>query len=172
VIYDLVGKVVVTSGDYTEYTTLQYLAGREPKIPAPKPHGLIRTGGICIIFGSYILSMMLTKAWPMRTLQRDDYYFECVERKRIEDHTDRSIISVLPGSEHLDHITPYHGSRTYCQILHSFFTYPVNVSVFAHGGCRTDIIIMNRGQNNACVVTGIIDWEDRRIYPKHYECTS
>jgi hypothetical protein len=71
VIYDLVGKVVVTSGDYTEYTTLQYLAGREPKIPAPKPHGLIRTGGICIIFGSYILSMMLTKAWPMRTLFKE-----------------------------------------------------------------------------------------------------
>jgi hypothetical protein len=60
----LVAKVVVTSGNYTEYTTLQYLAGREPKIPAPKPHGLIRTGGICIIFVSYILSMMLTKAWP------------------------------------------------------------------------------------------------------------
>jgi hypothetical protein len=36
---DLVAKVVVTSGDYTEYTTLQYLAGRERKIPAPKPHG-------------------------------------------------------------------------------------------------------------------------------------
>jgi hypothetical protein len=91
----LVAKVVVTSGNYTEYTTLQYLAGREPKIPAPKPHGLIRTGGICIIFVSYILSMMLTKAWPTSGIktrclfssisriipQRDDYYFECVERK-------------------------------------------------------------------------------------------
>ncbi|RHZ51900.1 hypothetical protein CDV55_103613 [Aspergillus turcosus] len=98
---DIVAKVVVTSGDYTEYTTLQYLAERAPEIPVPKPHGLIRTGLLCVIFMTYIPSMTLTEAWPtlthqgkvsvqrqlddifcqLRTLQKDDYYLECVEGK-------------------------------------------------------------------------------------------
>ncbi|GIK00059.1 hypothetical protein Aspvir_004074 [Aspergillus viridinutans] len=188
---DLVAKVVVTSGDYTEYTTLQYLAERAPDIPVPRPHGLIRIGLLCVIFMTYIPSMTLTEAWPtlthqdkvsvqrqldgifcqLRTLQKDDYYLECVEGKRVMEHTDRSILSVPPGYEDLECTTPHHGSKTYVKFLHSFLTDPDQGSVFAHGDVRTDNIIVKRDHNNACVVTGIIDWEDSGFYPKYYECT-
>lgn len=103
---DIVAKVVVTSGDYTEYMTLQYLAERAPEIPVPKPHILIRTGLLCVIFMTYIPSITLTQAWPtlthqdkvsvqrqldgifcqLRMLQKDDYYLECVEGSRVK-HT-------------------------------------------------------------------------------------
>lgn len=79
--------------------------------------------------------------------------------------------SIPPGSENLKHITPHHGSKTYVKFLHSFLTDPVQGSVFTHGDVRTDNIIVDRDQNNACVVTGIIDWEDSGFYPKYYECT-
>lgn len=57
-------KVIRQPADYTEYTTLQYLAENLPEIPIPRPHGLIRFAPFTAYFMSYIPSMTLTEAWP------------------------------------------------------------------------------------------------------------
>jgi hypothetical protein len=61
---DIVAKVVSVNKDYTEYTSMQYLAERAPGIPGPRPHGFIAFGPFRAIFMSYMPDITLAKAWP------------------------------------------------------------------------------------------------------------
>lgn len=61
---DIVAKVITGNKDYTEYTSMQYLAERASDLPIPRPHGLIAFGPFGVIFMSYIPDMTLTQAWP------------------------------------------------------------------------------------------------------------
>jgi hypothetical protein len=61
---DIVAKVIWGNMDYTEYTSMQFLAERAPDIPAPRTHSLIALGPFRVIFMSYIPGITLAQAWP------------------------------------------------------------------------------------------------------------
>lgn len=60
----LVAKIVRGNDDYTEYTSIEYLAEHAPAIPAPKPHGFVKFNNVRTLFMTYFPSMTLEPAWP------------------------------------------------------------------------------------------------------------
>lgn len=64
----IVAKVILGNRDYTEYTSMQFLAKWAPDIPAPRAHGLIAFGPFRVIFMSYIPGITLAQAWPSLSL--------------------------------------------------------------------------------------------------------
>lgn len=170
---DLVAKVLIANGDYTEYTAMQFLAERAPDIPAPKPHGLIRFGPFCVIFISYIPSMTLTEAWPhllheekvsvqhqldgifrrLRALRQDDGHCfggagrEGVKDYRLSEHPHKAVISTAAEFDDFQFSAPHHGSITYVGFLRSFLTDSIRGSVFTHGDVRQDNILVKLNQD-------------------------
>ena len=61
----IVVKIVPSFDDYTEYTSMQYLAEHRASIPAPKPLGLLRSEKIAYFFMTYIPGVSVEKVWPM-----------------------------------------------------------------------------------------------------------
>ncbi|CAG8348286.1 unnamed protein product [Penicillium salamii] len=179
---DIVAKVITTKGDYTEYTSLQYLAEQIPEIPAPRPCGLIKFGSFCIIFMSYIPSMTLSKAWPCLSHEQKisvqhqlDGIFRKLRSVRKADGHYLGLDGGVKGNEPNTTIntvacSTHHGSTTYAAFLRSFLTDPNQGSVFTHGDIRQDNILVKLDQD-VWIVTGIIDWEDSGFYPDYHECT-
>lgn len=188
--HDIVAKVVITEDDYTEYTTMQYLSERAPEIPAPKPNRLIKLGPFSVIFMSYTPGMTLTEAWPnlshgsklsvqhqldgifrrLRSLRKDDgHYLGGAGGEGVKDHPHNTVVSTVADFEN-KHSAPHHGSTAYLRFLCSFLTQPVQRLVFTHGDVRQDNILVRLNQDNTCVITGIIDWEESGFYPEYYEC--
>lgn len=60
----IVAKIIMGNGDYTEYTSLQFLSSNAPTIPVPRPHGLIKFSDVRIMLMSYIPSTTLEAIWP------------------------------------------------------------------------------------------------------------
>lgn len=56
---NLIAKIIRGNDDYTEYTSIQYLAEYAPEIPSPRPHGLVKFDGVRIMFMTYFPSMTL-----------------------------------------------------------------------------------------------------------------
>ncbi|KAK6500448.1 hypothetical protein TWF481_010791 [Arthrobotrys musiformis] len=61
---DIIVKSATLDNKFTEYTTLQYLQEHRPTIPAPRPHGLVVSGGYSYFFMSYVSGVTLDKVWP------------------------------------------------------------------------------------------------------------
>ncbi|KAE8351473.1 hypothetical protein BDV28DRAFT_162370 [Aspergillus coremiiformis] len=145
---DIVAKVIMGNNDYTEYTSMQYLAEQMPTIPAPRPHGLIAFGPLRVIFMSCIPGMTLTEAWPRLTHEEKlsvqsqlDKIFRRLRNHRLHDHDGRllggvggegvkelrvdecsSFKDVRTATEFSDLQLSacHHGSTTYIRFLHSF----------------------------------------------------
>ncbi|EEP80140.1 predicted protein [Uncinocarpus reesii 1704] len=191
-------KVVRQRPDYTEYTTLQYLAEHLPDIPAPRPHGVIRLKPFTAFFMSYIPSMTLTEAWPkldhggkasvqeqleeifikLRTLRKDDGYplggvaGEGVKEARISCFAQEKTIDTAASFVDLQFSLSKFLGKSYIQLIQTLQPPPTTGSVFTHGDVRKDNIMVEIGEDNACKVTGIIDWEDSGYYPDYFESTT
>jgi hypothetical protein len=63
---DIVAKVILGNRDYTEYTSMEFLAERAPDIPAPRPYGLIAFGPFRVIFMSYIPGTRIIQRYTNR----------------------------------------------------------------------------------------------------------
>ncbi|PYI11672.1 hypothetical protein BO78DRAFT_403072 [Aspergillus sclerotiicarbonarius CBS 121057] len=64
----IIAKVVTGNKDYTEYTSIQYLAEYMADIiPVPEPHGLIAFEPFRVIFMEFIPGVTLARAWPDMT---------------------------------------------------------------------------------------------------------
>ncbi len=59
----IVVKIVPNLDDYTEYTSMQYLAQHAPEIPAPKPLGSVNSNGTSYIFISFVPGVTVDKIW-------------------------------------------------------------------------------------------------------------
>ncbi|KAI1940907.1 hypothetical protein LOZ57_005842 [Ophidiomyces ophidiicola] len=184
--------------EYTEYTTLQYLAERLPDIPVPRPHGLIRCGRYTVIFMSYIPCMTLTQAWPklsheaklsvqhqlddilnkLRTLRQEDglplggVRGEGVKYQHWDVVPYQEAINSAAAFDDFRFSIPHRGSKSYIRLLRSLWRLPTKGSVFTHGDIRRDNVIIEMGVDNTCRVTGLIDWEDSGYYPEYFECMS
>ncbi|KMU75056.1 hypothetical protein CISG_04343 [Coccidioides immitis RMSCC 3703] len=187
--------------DYTEYTSLEFLAKQAPDVPAPRPHGLVAFGPFRVIFMSCIPGMTLTQAWPslsheeklsiqgqldeifrrLRILRQDDGNVlggvcgEGVKELRVDECALFKGITTAIKFNDLQFSAHHHGSSTYVEFLRSFLrndrSTSMHESVFTHGDVRTDNIMVKQDPNGRYIVTGIIDWEYSGFYPEYYECT-
>lgn len=143
---DIAAKIIWGNREYTEYTSMQYLAERAPGISAPKPHGLVALGPFRAIFMSYIPGLTLKQAWPslshdeklslqsqlddifrrLRTLRQEDGGVlggvggEGVKDLRVDECATFKDITTAKGSDDLQFSANHHGSTTHVRLLHSF----------------------------------------------------
>jgi hypothetical protein len=192
---ELVAKIIRGNNDYTEYTSIQYLAQHAPDIPAPKPHGLVRFGSARIMFMTYFPSMTLEQAWPklthenkvlvqhqlngifsrLRMLKREGGHRlggvsgEGVADHHREPHRSDKVITTTAEFEDFQFSASHRGSRSWVNFLRSLLPVAEEGSVFTHGDVRTANIMVKLDDCNNYVVTGIIDWEYSGFYPDYYE---
>lgn len=189
------------SEDYTEYTSMQYIAERVPDIPAPRSHGMVQLGPFRATFISYVPGMTLSEVWPtlshdekiliqhqldtifrrLGTLRQDDgeplggVGGEGVKDYRVSGRPHPKVITTAADFSNLQFCAPHHGSKSYVKFIRSLLgDEEVRGSVFTHGDIRRSNIMVDRdlSHNNNWVVSGIIDWEDSGFYPEYYECTT
>ncbi|KAH7323907.1 kinase-like domain-containing protein [Rhexocercosporidium sp. MPI-PUGE-AT-0058] len=193
---NLVAKIVRGNSDYTEYTSLQYLAEHAPDIPAPKPHGLIRFDSVRVIFMTYFPSITLEKAWSSLThdnkvliqQQLDEIFCklrrlknngqrlggvggEGVKENHLAEHSSEEIITTQAQFEDFRFSVSHRASTSWITFLRSFLPPPTEDSVFTHGDVRLANIMVKANEDNNYVVSGIIDWEDSGFYPESFEST-
>lgn len=192
---ELAAKIIRGNSDYTEYTSIQYLAQHAPDIPAPKPHGLVKFGSARIMFMTYFPSMTLEQAWPkltyenkvlvqhqlngifsrLRMLKRESGHRlggvsgEGVRDNHRESHRSDKVIITTAEFEDFQFSVSHHGSRSWVNFLRSLLPVAEEGSVFTHGDVRTANIMVKLDDCNNYVVTGIIDWEDSGFYPDYHE---
>lgn len=172
--HDIVAKVVLGNRDYTEYTSMQFLAERAPNIPAPRPHGLIAFGPLRVIFMSFIPDVPLSAAWPklshegklsiqqqledifcrLRSLRQEDgeaiggVRGEGAKELRVDECALFKGITTTAEFSDLQFSARHHGSNTYVNLLRSFLKGDISNSshgsVFTHGDVRTDNIIVKQ----------------------------
>ncbi|PWY94574.1 kinase-like protein [Aspergillus sclerotioniger CBS 115572] len=172
---NIVVKVIMGTKEFTEYTTLQYLAEHMPDIPAPRPHGVILFAPFRAVFMSYIPGTTLTQAWPtmthdekvsiqhqldeilcrMRRLRPPDGSMlggvtgEGVKEMRISERSLFKKIMTTTEFSDLQFSARHHGSNTYVKFLRSLLEHDRSTSeqelVFTHGDIRTDNIIVTQG---------------------------
>jgi hypothetical protein len=144
----IIAKVITGNNDYTEYTSMEYLARKAPDIPSPRPHGLIALGPFRVIFMSYIPEMTLTQAWPklscrekssiqhqldgifrrLRNIRPDDgnnavlggVCGEGVKELRVDECALFKDITTTTQYYELQFSAAHHGSATYVKLLRSF----------------------------------------------------
>lgn len=86
-------------------------------------------------------------------------------------------ITTARGFDELQFSAKHRASPCYVKLLRSFLeeqNSTLQGSVFTHGDLKKTNIMVERNPEdaNACVVTGVIDWEDSGFYPEYYECTT
>jgi len=193
---NLVAKIIRGNSDYTEYTSLQYLAEHAPDIPAPKPHGLVRFDSVRVMFMTYFPSTTLEKAWSnlshnnkvliqcqldeifckLRRLRKDCHRLggvggEGVKDDHREPHRSEEIITTSAQFEDFQFSVSHGASTSWITFLRSFLPRPIEDCVFTHGDVRMANIIVKADDDNNYVVSGIIDWEDSGFYPEYFEST-
>ena len=175
----IIAKVILGNRDYTEYTSLKFLAERAPDIPAPRPHGLIAFGHFRVIFMSYIPDITLAKVWidlsheaklsiqqqldkifcRLRSLRQDEgttlggVRGEGAKELRVDECALFKDITTAAEYSNLQFSARHHGSKSYVSLLRSFLHHEhsdINHGlVFTHGDIRTDNIIVRRDANKS-----------------------
>ncbi|CAL5872515.1 uncharacterized protein PFLUO_LOCUS6779 [Penicillium psychrofluorescens] len=198
---EIVAKVILGDQDYTEYTSMEFLAEWAPDIPVPKAHGLIAFGPFRVIFMSYIPDITLAKVWPslshkgklfiqeqleeifrlLRSIRQYDgkalggVCGEGAKELRVDECALFKGITTATEFSDLQFSARHHGSNTYVSLLRSLLEDDLtHGSVFTHGDVRAANVMVKQDpcDNNYYIITGIIDWEDSGFYPAYYECTA
>lgn len=193
---NLVAKIIRGNDDYTEYTSLQYLAEHAPDLPVPKPHGLIRFDSVRIMFMTYFPSITLEKAWSSLTHdnkvliqhQLDEIFCklrqlksngrpmggvggEGVKEGHRFSHSSKEIITTPAQFEDFRFSVSQRASTSWITFLRSLLPHPAEDCVFTHGDVRPANIMVKTDDDNNYVASGIIDWEDSGFYPEYFEST-
>jgi hypothetical protein len=196
---DIVVKVVRTLGDYTEYTTLQYLQQHKPSIPAPRPLGCVQMGRISLIFMTHKPQMTLGQIWrgldldqkasvgeQLNAILTDLRSLQFTEGsplggvagegcKDVRRHLRRSENPIKTPSDFEDFLfsSPRPGGHVFVEFLHrlapSLQAPSTPKIVFTHGDLRKENITVQMIDGNRCIVTGLLDWEYSGFYPDYYE---
>ena len=188
-------KVKRQMEDFTEYTSLVYLAKHAPDVPAPRPHGIVKMSGCFIIFMTYTPSMTLKNAWDKLDVSQKSSVRDQLDRifirlrklpfpqgsalggvagegcKDHRRHVRRSESQIFSSEKFIEFLflNPYFGSSVYIQFLYKLLpSIPIDC-VFTHGDLRPDNITVEFSSDDQCIVTGIIDWEYSGFYPEYYE---
>ncbi|KAL8858216.1 MAG: hypothetical protein Q9178_005228 [Gyalolechia marmorata] len=194
---EVVVKIVPDMQDYTEFSTLQYIANNMREIPSPMPLGLIKMSGLSYMFMSFIEGITLEKAWlnmiPTQkqsvTEQLDNILAKMRQHQRpygapfggtsgegckdTRRHTRISTSRIDDCSQFQDFqfSKPTFGSEAYVKFLRGLLPDSDSLCVFTHGDLRKENIMISLQDNGDVKVTGLIDWEMSGFYPEYFECT-
>ncbi|KAH8434553.1 uncharacterized protein LDX57_012196 [Aspergillus melleus] len=171
---DIIAKIVAGYGDYTEYTSMQYLMKQAPDIPAPRPHGLIAFGPSRVIFMTYVFDKTLAQAWNslshenkvsiqhqldgifrrLRTIRQSDgaplggVGGEGLHELRVDECASFKGITTAKEYNDLQFSARHYGSSTYVSLLRSLLEHDASIlehgSVFTHGDIRTANIMVKQ----------------------------
>ncbi|KAI9802929.1 MAG: hypothetical protein M1825_002160 [Sarcosagium campestre] len=195
---DVVVKPIDSRSDFTEYTSMQFLALHKPQLPVPRPHGLIVADKTAFLFMSFVPGVSLGKMWPeLQEPQKlsisnelDRLFYElrqlscpagmplggvagegCKDTRR---HTKISTVPCYSSSDFwkFQHSEARSGSQVYLEFLRRL-TSPIQAQhcVFTHGDIRTENIIVQLSDDGNYRISGLIDWEMSGFYPEDFECT-
>lgn len=193
----IVVKIVPNLDDYTEYTSMQYLAQHAPEIPAPKPLGSVISNGTSYIFMSFVPGVTVDKIWSklseeqkasirdqlsnillkLRQLKVPRGVFlggvsgeGCKDTRR---HTRicQAPISTCAEFEDFKFSNPHFGSSEYIALLRGLSTSHAAIVCFSHGDLRAENVVVQPDQHGSYFVTGVLDWEKSGFYPDYFECT-
>lgn len=195
---ETVAKIIPGNGDckqYTEYTSIQFLASKAPTIPAPRPHGLIEFSNVHIMLMSYIPSTTLADVWPNITcnnkamIQQDLQRIflelrslelppgqklggvkgEGVQDVHMDDHDQQQVTTISAFEDFQFSVDDYPPSQAWTSFLRSFLPPPSDKVVFTHGDVRPANIMVKLDADDNYTVSGIIDWETSGFYPEYLE---
>jgi aminoglycoside phosphotransferase (APT) family kinase protein len=182
--------------DSAEYTTLQYLEKFVPRVPAPRPLGLVRFGECVLLFISLMPGTTLETAWHeldsslKRSVQEqlNDIFVELRSLTRPDDmplggvagegckdlkRNVRRTAQPMWTTEAFDDwqfSNPHFGSSIYIETLRRLSPPLPQKHVLCHNDLRPDNVMVDV-EGGRCRVTGIIDWEYGCFYPEYYEST-
>jgi len=192
----IVVKIVPNLDDYTEYTSMQYLAQHAPEIPAPKPLGLVLSNRTSYIFMSFVPGLTV-KIWSKLSkkqkisisVQLNDVLLKlrqlkvpdgvslggvCGEGcKDTRGHTRicQETISTCADFEDFKFSNPHFGSSEYVALLRGLSPSHSATVFFSHGDLRAENVVVQPDQHGNYFITGILDWEKSGFYPDYFECT-
>lgn len=195
--HNIILKAVRNLDDTTEYTTLNYLHQRKPKIAAPKPLGFVRMNDVSLIFMTRLPSRTLADVWPsLKEYQKvsiqkqlttilNDLRTLPYEKgtpfggvggegcKDIRRHLRRSVEPISTADEFEDFLftSDRSGGAVFTELLRQLSPPTESFSpaiVFTHGDLRPENIAVKL-EDNEWIVTGLLDWEYSGFYPEYYE---
>ena len=183
--------------DYTEYTSMQYLAQHAPEIPVPKPLGLLVSNRTSYIFMSFIPGVTIDQVWAK--LSRDQKFSignqlnsELFKLRQLKLHDGVPLGGVCGEGckdtrrhtrickkptytcvefEDFQFSNPHFGSPEYIALLRGFSPSHMATTVFTHGDLRPENVVVQPDQHGNYFITGILDWEMSGFYPDYFECT-
>lgn len=193
---DLAAKVIRGDSDFTEYTSLQYLAKHAPHIPAPKPHGLITLKNVTIIFMTYLPSTTLERVWSslshdnkviiqhqlddmftdLRRLKYDGQVLggvngEGVKNEFMFTQGIRGTVNTVAQFEDLQFSESCGATTSWITFLRSFLPPPTEGLVFTHGDIKMANIMVKKIDDGFYTLSGVIDWETSGFYPESFEAS-
>ncbi|OIW32048.1 APH-domain-containing protein [Coniochaeta ligniaria NRRL 30616] len=179
----------------TEHTSLVYLKEHLSDFPAPKPLGAVRFGIFCLLFTTFIPGLDLERAWPRLeasqkssiSTQLDTLFSDlrslpfpenrplggvngdgCKDARRALRVNAEPILDVGQFDEFI-FSRPKRASPLYTGFLRRFIPADAMKCVFTHGDVRPANIMVDRDEDGAWKVVGVIDWERSGFYPEYWE---
>jgi len=194
---DIVAKIVPNLEDYTEYTSVQYLAQHTPQIPIPKPLGLVVSNTTSYIFMSFVPGITVDRIWSKLSKQHKVFISNqlndallklrqlkvpdriplggvcgegCKDTRR---HTRicQETIRTCAEFEDFKFSNPHFGSSEYIALLRSLSQSHTATVLFSHGDLRPENVVVQPDPHGNYFLTGILDWEKSGFYPDYFECT-
>lgn len=203
---DLVVKVsevqlsaVTDQPDFTDYTSMRFLAQHKPDFPAPRPHGLFVCGKYSYLFMTYIPGITLENVWNTLTE---------VQKLHLTDDLNRLILELraipLPTKAPLGGVAgegckdarrsirraqkplytteefwafrygdPRNKNIAYGRVLRQVTFPPLAQKLrFTHGDLHPANIVvqLDDDQGGKWKIGALIDWEMSGFYPEDFEC--
>ncbi|KAM4065534.1 phosphotransferase enzyme family protein [Hirsutella rhossiliensis] len=188
---DIVVKITNEESASTDLGSLLFLQEHLPAFPAPRPHGLIRTGKFCLLFTTFVPGLDLERAWPrlddthkksigvqldrlftqLRSLSKpSDMPLGGVQGEGCKDARRGLRFNKEPirdAEQFQDFI--FSGSTSaspvYTQLLRSLALASPRC-VMTHGDIRPANIMVEQREHGTWEVVSIIDWETSGFYPE------
>jgi aminoglycoside phosphotransferase (APT) family kinase protein len=194
---DIVVKVIPQIRDYTEVSSLQFLAQHCPDIPAPRFLGFVLGGTTGYIFMTRIHGTTLERVWKdlsyeqkcclqgqlqsvisqMRAVQNPSKNVlggvggeGCKDARQSERHC-KARLTTCAQYRRFQFSCPRFGGSAYLALLQTLWSPRQCPAVFSHGDLRPENILVTIDENGCYMLTGLIDWENSGFYPDYFEST-
>lgn len=191
---DIVLKVIPSTSDHTEATTMRFLQDSMSEIPAPRLLGMVSCHFRTYVFMTYIPGTRLDSIWcqldetqkrgiatelevilqnmrqqaPLGTPLGGVASEGCKDTRRYTRTCERTL-STIP--EFIDFLfsNPHFGGEVYTRLLRDMWTDQQSSVVFTHGDLEPMNILVRSCDNGSYQVSGLIDWEMSGWYPDWWE---
>jgi aminoglycoside phosphotransferase (APT) family kinase protein len=190
----IVVKITSDESAINESRTLDYLRKHLPNFPAPKLHGLIKSGRFHVLFTTFEGSHDLEELWPhLDSMQKQSVSTQLASimsqlrsllhpegaplgkvAGRCEDSRrgSRSSCQAITDTKEFEDFIFSGATRatpTYIRFLRDFIPSSPEQCVLTHGDIKPGNIIVDQGADSNWEIVAIVDWENSGFYPAYWE---